>query len=68
MPRKIKNPAEPVEPDKEFPIDSMKNDLKTAGWFNTPPSKVWESPDGDVFTGPFSAWKALRDDKRRNGT
>ncbi len=41
-------------------IEKMKDDLINAGWKQMRPSWCWKSPDGELWIGPYQAWKVLQ--------
>jgi len=41
-------------------IKQMREQLLAAGWKSKTRS-IWASPQGQLFLGPYGAWKVLRD-------
>jgi hypothetical protein len=45
-------------------IESMIEDLKAEGW-TAKTRTIWQAPTGKLFLGPYGAWKAMNEARRR---
>ncbi|MFH1739138.1 MAG: hypothetical protein ABIH23_09025, partial [bacterium] len=46
----------------EISVDQMVTELTSAGW-SSRGCKIWMSPQGPLYLGPYGAWKVMMREK-----
>lgn len=45
-------------------VELWRRELLAAGWTPHRTGTMWRAPSGDLYFGPYGAWKAMRDGAR----